>query len=508
MKTSRLVALLITSLAFASTTQAGNIVMLRMGGGAVYPNSANDDTTHSNSWFLAYGTNNCDFAGAWTEQNQMAFTNVDETFVVALTNAGHHVTGYWVNNSDVSDSDLARLNTNDVIIVDFTPNSGSFNLSGGGFTGTGCTSTNTGDKWNTLVTAPMIVTKDILAEPTRHRMNWFTGISSNDWATYPLMTSSGSRPNGQVADFDTGNNLSTTASGRLTFVDQNNPLFVGITYTNDGSGNRVMSNYFMLDISTNVLNPGLAGNYWLPSIARPIPVANGGIDWSYYSPGDFYNRGCSIPPMKVVQSGVDQGYTNDLSPGGRILATMEFNPMTDPAATPTDGDNPPQGTAPVPDPNWVVTGYVIAEWPYPGSMAYRWCTNSSGAYIFCDNLAGYRMYLAVGTRDPNTTNLTTDDGTGGRSVGFFAGGWNLTPDGEKIFLRAVDRAILKGNLPSLSVAHNGGSVTVSWNPGVVTWKLQKSSDLAAWTDVTSGVVNNSYTPSPLGSAEYYRLAVK
>lgn len=504
MKRKRIVrlALSLAVLALALPALAGNIVLLRMGGNPIYPNSANNDITQSNSFFLAFGTNNCDGYGTWTEANQIAYTNVDDTFVVALTNAGHHVVTYWVNNSGVSDADLARLNASDVVFVDFTPNSGSFNLSAGGLSGAGCSGTNTGHKWNTLVTAPMILTKAVLAQPASSRMGWFTGISSNDWSTWPL----GNRPHPN--DYDTANNLSTTASGKLTFVDQSNPLFVGITTTNDGSGNRVMSNYYMLDISTNVLDPGLAGNYWLPSIPKPIPAANGGLVWPYAA-GDLYNRGTSLAALRVVQNGTDNGWTNDLSPGGRILATMEFNPMIDPASDPLGGDNPPQGTAPVPDPTWVVTSYAIAEWPL-GSKAFRNCGDPNSATAdFCDTLGGYRMYLGVGTRDPNTGNLGgMPDGTGGRSVGFFAGGWNLTPDGEKIFLRAVDRAILQGNLPSLSVARNGSNVTVSWNPAVVTWKLQESTDLATWTDVTTGVVNNSYTPSPLGGQEFFRLAVK
>ncbi len=206
-------------------------------------------------------------------------------------------------------------------------------------------------------------------------------------------------------------------------------------------------------------------------------------------------------------NGTDQNYTNDLSPGGRVLATLEFNPFTDPTSDPSQGDNPAQGTAPVPEPTWVVTGVAIAERP-EGSMAFRACGDyTTGTETFCDALGGYRMFIAAGARDPNIT--TQDTATGGKATGFFAGAFDLTADGEKIFRRAVDRAILKGHLPSLSVNNPSGNVTVSWNIAVTTWKLQKSTNLTTWTDVTSGVVNNSYAvPGPLSTSEFYRLAVK
>jgi len=55
------------------------------------------------------------------------------------------------------------------------------------------------------------------------------------------------------------------------------------------------------------------------------------------------NRGNTFEIQKVVISGADQGYTNDLSPGGKVLATMEFNPF--------DPDiDIPAGQAPAVDP--------------------------------------------------------------------------------------------------------------------------------------------------------------
>ncbi len=502
MKKLFLTAAMLAVLGSAASAFAGNIVLARFGGGTntIYP-SGPDNT---GPWFTAYGTNNCDHLGYWTDQNDLLWTNTDDTFIAALTNAGHHVQAFWIHNNNISDTDLLRLNTNDLVILDFTVNSGAANMGNSANTGTLCNSTNTGRKWNTLVTAPLILTKANLGRQGSGRMGWFSSIGSNDWATASFSQVTPS-------DFDSANDKSTTASGKLTFVDTINPLFSGITYTNDGGGNRVMSNYFTVDISQNLSHPQLV-NYFKPSIPYPGPVSAGGIVWD--ANGDLYNRGNTPATLKIVVGGVSQGpggagdtYTNDLSPGGRILATMEFNPMTDPAATPSSGDNPPQGTAPVPDPTWVVTGVAIAEWPV-GSKVWRNCGDPTmGTATFCDTFGGYRMFMAVGTRDPQIT--TQDAATGGRGQGFFAGAWNVTVDGEKIFRRAVDRAILKGNLPSLSVAKPGGNVTVSWNTAVTTWKLQKSTDLTSWSDVPSGVVNNSYAvPSPLGSATFYRLAVK
>jgi hypothetical protein len=480
-------AAMIAGMAMAATAIAGNIVLVRMGGGLIYPNSS--------AWASLYGSNNCDNLGTWTEAGKIAFTNVDDTFVVALTNAGHSVSAFWLANNNVSDTDLRRLNTNDLVILDYSINSGPMNQNNGANTGTLCNSTNTGHKWNTLVTAPLVLTKANLARSGSSRMGWFSNMSSNDWSSAPLF----SQPT--PSDFDSANNLSTTASGKLTFVDESNPLFAGLTYTNDPGGNRVMSNYFTVDISQDLSHPQLV-NYFLPSIPYPGP---GGLVWPYSS-GTLYRRGNSPATLKVVIGGADQGYVNDLSPGRRVLATIDFNPMKDPASDPSAGDNPPQGTAPVPDPDWVVTGVAIAEWP-EGSKAYRGCTDpDTGEFTWCDTFGGYRMFIAAGTRDPNTGKQDPD--TGGKASGFNAGGWNLTRDGEKVFMRAIDRAILKGKVPGLAAARKGAGTTVKWNPAVRTWKLQQSSNLTSWSDVSTGADNSLDVPGAANTAVFYRLAVK
>jgi len=445
--------MLLLSLTLTTITQAGNILLIRQGGN-VDPNN-----------LAVFPDGNLDGNGVFTPQEEIGFTNVDDTFVVALTNAGHRVTAYWINNANISDGDLARINTNDACLISYSCNSGPFNMTDGNAnTIAPLGSTNTGHKWNTLITAPIILTKPNLGRPGAHRLGWFTGYSSNDWFTALPST----QPN--PSDYDTANNLSTTASGKLTFLDQQNPLFAGITYTNNGP-DRVMSNYFSVDISQNLSNPALQ-NYFIPGIPFPLN-----------------NRGNTCAMQKVVIEGVDQGYTNDLSPGGRILATAEYNPF-DPGL---DVPGPPTV-----DPTYVVTGVAIAEWP-AGSLVYRNCGDgTTNVNPFCDVLAGYRMFFAAGTRDPNGTV---------RAEGYQACGYNLTADGTKIFRRAVDRAILKGANPSLSVVRSGGTTTVAWNQAIRTWKLQSSINLSAWADVTSGVSNNSYTvPDGAPAAQFFRLA--
>jgi hypothetical protein len=392
---------------------------------------------------------------------------VDDTFVVALTNAGHHVTAYWLNDSNISDKDLDRINTNDLVIVSYSVNSGPMNMGNAANTSAPANSERTGRKWNTLVTAPLILTKANLARAGSGRLNWFTDMSSNDWFTAAV----NAQPT--PSDFDSANNLSTTASGKLTFVEPGNPLFAGIVYTNNGTA-RVMSNYFTVDISQDLSNPDLK-NYFIPGIPFPL-----------------YNRGNTLATLSVIQDGVDLNYANDLSPGGRILATMDFNPF-DP------GLDIPPGTAPTVYPNWVVTGIAIAEWPL-GSKAWRHCADGTeDTDPFCDVLGGYRMFFAAGTRDPAGTV---------KADGFLACGYDLTADGERIFLRAVDRAILQGENPALLVSARGGDVVVSWNAAVRTWKLQSSPDLSAWSDVASGVANNTYAVPPgAPAAQFFRLVV-
>jgi len=448
-------ALVAGFLTWAPISEAGNIVLVRMGGSA-FPNDATIFPDQTNRY------------GVWTEQKDIGFTNTDDSFVVALTNGGHHVTAFWLNDANIADEDLFRLNTNDCLLISYSCNSGPFNMGSANNTSAPGVSTNTGHKWNTLITAPIVLTKPNLARPGANRLCWFTGYSSNEWFTAPP----NSQPNPN--DFDTANNLSTTASGKMTFVDQQNPLFAGITYTNNGP-DRVMSNFFSVDISQNLTNPALQ-NYFIGSI--PFPANN---------------RGNTLEMWKVLISGVDQGWTNDLSPGGKILATMEYNPF-DP------GVDIPAGQAPAVDPTYVVTGVAIAEWP-AGSLVWRNCGDgTTNVNPFCDTLAGYRLFIAAGTRDPFGTV---------KADGFFAGGYDLTADGTKIFLRAIDRAILSGSNPSLSISLTGATATVSWSSAIKTWKLQSSNNLSSWADVTSGVVNNSYTvPGGSPSAQFFRLTVK
>ncbi len=449
-----IVVTVLASLMLSSVGHGGNILLIRQGG-SLDPND-----------LTIFPEGNTERHGVFTAQEQIGYTNVDDTFVVALTNAGHRVTTFWINNANISDADLLSINTNDACLISYSCNSGPFNMTDGNANTTApVNSTNTGHKWNTLITAPIILIKGNLARPGARRLGWFTGYSSNDWFTAPVNT----QPN--PSDFDTANNLSTTASGKLTFVEQNNPLFAGIAYTNNGP-DRVMSNYFSVDIAENLSNPELV-NYFIPGIPFPLN-----------------NRGNSCPIQKVVVDGVDQNYTNDLSPGGKILATMEYNPRN-------PGIDQPGPTEVYT--NWIVTGVAIAEWP-AGSLVFRNCGDgTTNVNPFCDTLAGYRMFFSAGTRDPNGTV---------RADGYMAGGYNLTADGTKIFRRAVDRAILKGSNPVLSVVPSGSSATISWNPAIKTWKLQSSSNLTVWADVTSGVVNNSYTV-PVGApgAQFFRLAV-
>ena len=129
--------------------------------------------------------------------------------------------------------------------------------------------------------------------------------------------------------------------------------------------------------------------------------------------------------------------------GGEILATVTF--------APTDG-NPATFTG-----NHLVS--------FPKDTVVR------GGL---DILGGYRLLFSTGSRE--TSGVEN------------AGKFDLTPDGETIFLRAVLLTMNNGtvpveSVPELQIALNGSDVTLTWNgPG---WSLERSDTMAeaSWLPV-------------------------
>ena len=200
-----------------------------------------------------------------------------------------------------------------------------------------------GAKWNTMVTAPMIYTKSTLVRRDR------TGFLLDN------------------KEFDCAADASTTASGKWTLTEPNHPIFAGIPRSSVG-GKEVMDRFANVRVAT---------------------PAN--------------NRGTSIQYFRLSIDGVDQGIANEPEPGGRVLATIDFNPL-DP------GVNIPAGQAPAVNPSYVATGYAVVEWP--AGTVVRTTQVPDGS----ETLAGYRLLFACGTRDASGSVTSSPNPQAGRST--------------------------------------------------------------------------------------------
>lgn len=247
-----------------------------------------------------------------------------------------------------------------------------------------------GAKWNTMITAPMIYTKSTLVRRDR------TGFLLDN------------------KEFDCAADASTTASGKWTLLEPSHPIFAGIPQSSVG-GKSVMNNFANIRVA--------------------VPANN---------------RGTSIQYFRLSIGGVDQGIANDVDGGGRILATIEFNPL-DP------GVNIPAGQAPAVNGSYVATGYAVVEWPAGAVVRTTQVTDGS------EMLAGYRLLFACGTRDASGAVTSSPNPQ--------AGALDLSADGQKMFLNAVTHAL-------------GKSVANAWSnaAGDFTWGGANWTNPANWAD--------------------------
>ena len=247
-----------------------------------------------------------------------------------------------------------------------------------------------GAKWNTMIAAPMIYTKSTLVRRDR------TGFLLDN------------------KEFDCAADASTTASGRWTLLEPAHPIFAGVARSSVG-GKEVMDNF--------------------ANIRLAVPANN---------------RGTSIQYFRLSVGGVDQGISNDVEGGGRVLATIDFNPM-DP------GVNIPAGQAPSVDGSHVATGYAVVEWPAGAVVRTTQVTDGS------EMLAGYRLLFACGTRDAS--------GSVTASPNPQAGALDLSADGQRMFLNAVNHAL-------------GQSVANPWSnaSGDFTWDGPNWTRPATWAN--------------------------
>ena len=211
-----------------------------------------------------------------------------------------------------------------------------------------------GAKWNNLITQPLIVTKSTLIR--RDRMGYLLDNKEYDCAA----------------------NESPEATGKLTFLEPAHPIFKGIS-TTLVEGQPVMDNH-------SIIRVGFPEN----------------------------NRGVSVQYYKLLIDGVEQTLANTVEPGGKVLASIDFNPL-DPGA------NIPAGQAPTPFASHRATGYAIVEWP-AGTVVRT--TQTAG-----ETNASYRLLFACGTRDASGSNASAPNPQ--------VGAMDLSPDGQRMFLNAV-----------------------------------------------------------------------
>ena len=209
-------------------------------------------------------------------------------------------------------------------------------------------------------------------------------------------------------EFDCAADASITSSGKLTLLYPDNPIFCGIGHTNSGSG-EVMNNFSLIRV--------------------PAPPNN---------------RGTSVQAFSLLVNSVDQGISNAVEIGGIVLATIDFNPL-DP------GVNIPSGQAPAVDGTYQAGGYAIVEWP-AGTLVRS--TQVGGEMI-----ASYRMLFACGTRDAS--------GTATGAPNPLVGALDLTPDGQKMFLNTVGRALSQPLALSSTWGQYDLNETVNGAPGIL-----------------------------------------
>ena len=150
----------------------------------------------------------------------------DQGFVTLLQNAGHNVirfNGPDSQNTLLTASEIAALNTNDLIILGRAGASGQFQAP-------------QGPQWNTAITAPLICMSPYFVRPDGGRFGWFTGGTLPD--DIPTVLTTGDPANAAV-DFLFGgvamNGSSTTFPfdeliDRNTSHIQNTPVAGGIVY--------------------------------------------------------------------------------------------------------------------------------------------------------------------------------------------------------------------------------------------------------------------------------------
>ncbi len=244
------------------------------------------------------------------------------------------------------------------------------------------------------------------------------------------------------SEYDSAANDSTPPNGKLELMEPENPIFKGIDHAPAGED--------LIETMTNYCG-----------VRIPTPVNNRGTDFQF---------------SDLHVNGVSQNIVNNVEGGGTVLARIKFNPMN---PTPLTAIAPP-GAVPSVEPAYVANGYAIVEWP-KGAEVRHDSTQTNGP----DTLGGYRLFFGCGTRDAAVTPSVT--GAPNPQVGAM----DLTPDGQRLFLNAVNRTLgLPFEITNIYASAADGEVNVTWNaaPGS-SYSVYASPDLSedSWTVVAGPI---------------------
>jgi len=188
----------------------------------------------------------------------------DQGFVTLLQNAGHNVNRFNPSNNNavaLTPTELAAINTNDLILVARAGGSGSWQNT---------RATN----WNRDVIKPMIVMSPYFVRPDGNRLGWFTGGTLPDDVPAPLTPGNSSDPTvdyifSQVAMNGTNTaTLYTEPMDRNTSHIQNPPVAGAVpiaTVTSPQEGNAAI-------VTVNAIVGFPAGTIVQGAAAIPLPA--------------------------------------------------------------------------------------------------------------------------------------------------------------------------------------------------------------------------------------------
>jgi hypothetical protein len=127
---------------------------------------------------------------------------------------------------------------------------------------------------------------------------------------------------------------------------------------------------------------------------------------------------------------------------------------------------------------------------FGGTVIAEWNAGDTTADASADILGGHRLVFLTGSRE----NVITSEG---------AGIFDLTADGAKMFINAVDymagvQPPTGGGTPTIAMSSAGGAITITFTGG-----LEAADSITGpWSDVTGAT--SPYTVNTSGTMKFYR----